>query len=81
MSGIKDSDGEIVKEGDVVFFSYGIPPIAVEAPIIVIEGRLYASTPGHNPKRCLLSNLEEHVGDFTKCKPPGSYQLPDKGFP
>lgn len=63
---IKDSDGKSVKAGDVVCFSFGIPPVYVEAPIILLNDRLYASTPNHNPTKCLLSTLKKHVGWFSK---------------
>lgn len=61
-----DDDGNRVTEGDTIHFSYGIPPIGVDAPIERINSILYAMTPGHNPKKCRLSELYEHVGNFYK---------------
>lgn len=64
MRPIKDSDGVVVKPGDAVRFSYGIPPVGVCAEVIERDGRLIALTPGHNPKECPVSQLKRHVGDF-----------------
>ena len=60
----RDSDGVKVKAGDVVTFSYGIPPVGVTAPIIERDGELIALTTGHNPSECAVSSLRKHVGDF-----------------
>ena len=60
----RDSDGNRVTGGDIVSFSYGIPPVGVVAPIERINGVLFAMTPAHNPKYCRLSELADHVGDF-----------------
>ena len=62
----RDDEGERVTEGDVIHFSYGIPPIGVDAPIERVNGVLYAMTPEHNPKKCRLSELREYVGNFYK---------------
>ena len=64
MSKIIDINEVEVKEGDIVHFSYGIPPISVNAEIIEREGKLVASTPNHNPLSCFLNQLEELVGEF-----------------
>lgn len=53
-----------VEKGDIVRFSYGIPPISAEAEIIEREGKLVVSTPKHDPISCFLSQLEELVGEF-----------------
>jgi hypothetical protein len=42
-------DGETIKTGDLVAFSYGIPPVRVEGPVSVKDGQLYMATPGHGP--------------------------------
>lgn len=63
---IKDADGQIIKAGDVINFSYGIPPIGVRAPIILENGELVAITKGHNPEKCTLKELEGYVGGFYK---------------
>ena len=61
-----DDDGEKVRAGDSVRFSYGIPPIHVIAPIVKRKGRLIALTPGHDPEEMALRNLRRHVGCWYK---------------
>jgi hypothetical protein len=61
---MKDSDGVEINEGDVIHFTYGIPPVGVEAPIISRDGELIAITAGHNPAECKLSNLSRHIDYF-----------------
>ena len=63
---MKDSDGKIIKEGDTIIFSYGIPPLRVIAPIVMEDGKLVALTEGHNPSKCELRSLKKHVGNFYK---------------
>lgn len=63
---MRDDDGEKVGDDDTVFFSYGIPPVRVLAPVKEIDGVLWALTPEHNPKRCKLKQLRRHVGSFYK---------------
>lgn len=60
----RDMDGREVKAGDVIVFSYGIPPVVVRAPVIERDGRLIALTEGHNPSECPVSKLKKEVGDF-----------------
>lgn len=64
MRPVKDSDGNVVKPGDYIQFSYGIPPVGVRAKVIERDGRLIALTPGHNPAECSVRSLKGHVGDF-----------------
>jgi len=59
-------DGEQVSDGDEIIFSYGIPPVRVCAQVEAFEGELWALTPGHNPSRCRLSELRDHVELFYK---------------
>lgn len=66
MSANIDSDGERVKAGDSIEFSFGIPPVRVIAKVERIGSRLYAMTPDHTPKRCELKRLRECVGCFYK---------------
>jgi hypothetical protein len=55
---IKDSDGKLVKVGDKITFTYGIPGRTVDAAEVIEEnGKLVILTPGHFPERGLLSNL------------------------
>lgn len=66
MSANIDSDGQRVKAGDSIQFSFGIPPVRVIAKVERIGSRLYAMTPDHNPKHCQLSKLREYVEHFYK---------------
>ena len=63
---IRDSDGEDVCAGDMITFSYGIPPVRVEAHVIERKGRLIVLTPGHNPEECPLHGLRHYIGEFWK---------------
>lgn len=59
-----DSDDKIVKAGDKIIFSYGIPPVRVIAPIVLEDGKLVAITKGHTPSKCELKKLKKYVGQF-----------------
>ncbi len=61
---IKDDDGIEVREGDIIHFGYGIPPVGVKAPVISRDGKLIVLTKGHKPSECSLSTLRKHVGNF-----------------
>lgn len=63
-----DDDGRKIRAGDVVSFSYGIPPVGVQAKIADINGVLFAMTPGHKPDKCKLSELRRLVGGFYKIR-------------
>jgi hypothetical protein len=63
---LRDDDGQWVTAGDRIRFSFGIPPIAVEAEVIERNGRLIALTPGHTPSECLLRSLRNYVGEWFK---------------
>ena len=66
LSGIKlpDDDGVMVGAGDTIIFSYGIPPVRVNASIIEKDGQLIALTPGHIPTSCPLAEVREAVGSW-----------------
>ena len=61
---LTDDDGHEVRAGDTITFSYGIPPVGVEAPVIERDGHLIALTPDHLPRECRVSMLRLHVGGF-----------------
>ena len=61
---ILDSDGIEVTPGCTIFFSYGIPPVGVRAPVIERDGELIAITKGHHPEEGKVSELEDLVGCF-----------------
>jgi hypothetical protein len=56
-----DSNGDEVKAGDFIAFSYGTPGVRVEAPVVEIDGKLIALTVGHKPSKIALSRLKHHV--------------------
>ena len=60
----RDMDGEPVGVGDIIAFSYGIPPIRVEATIFKRDGRLMISTPGHKPEESTLWEIKRHTSGF-----------------
>ncbi len=64
-----DADGNEVRDGDLIFFAYGIPPVGVEARVVNRSGKLVALTPGHKPSECDLSKIKKHVGEFYKVVP------------
>ena len=76
MAKIKDADGKWVRNGCTILFSYGIPPVRVEAPVIRRGSKLIVVTKGHNPAECPLSELRDHVGEFWVIKEPDFKQYP-----
>lgn len=56
---IKDDWGNVIKAGDVISFSYGIPPVGVKAPVVEKDGILWALTPGHAPEQAKLSYIRK----------------------
>ena len=64
-----DDDGEKVRAGDEVCFSYGIPPIYVISRIVQRGKSLIALTPGHIPPECNLRTLRRNVGCWYKQNP------------
>ena len=67
---IKDDDGNEINEGDVVSFSYGIPPVGVKADVKKhIDGKLIIEVRGeHQPRFYPLKRLvkENNVYKVTK---------------
>lgn len=63
MTDIRDDDGAIIKDGDYIQFSYGIPPVYVKAKVT-----LMVLTPEHNPKQETLEYFRDNF-NFWKVKP------------
>ena len=63
---VVDMDGKMIAAGDTIVFSYGIPGVRVEAKVALLNGRLWAMTPGHTPDKCRLDELAKYVGVFWK---------------
>jgi len=69
-------DGETIKTGDLVAFSYGIPPVRVEGPVSVKDGQLYMATPGHGPGGGTLAFIDKHAGPIWKVSPQPGLKRP-----
>lgn len=70
----KCDDGYSTRAGDMIMFSYGIPPVRVESEIIDRNGRLIALTPGHYPPECELRKLRGYVGAWYRIGRKGDQQ-------
>lgn len=57
---IKDDAGKIIKHGDTISFSYGIPPVGVRAKVEERDGVLWIVVPEpHKPSVERLSKLKK----------------------
>lgn len=65
-TGIVDDEGEKIYVGDTIHFSYGIPPIGVNAEIAKKGNSFIALTPDHNPKTVSLKTLQKY-NNIYKC--------------
>ena len=63
---MRDDDGKWTGAGDTVRFAYGIPPVAVDAPIIDRDGKLIGLCPDHNPPEFNLRSLRRYIGNWYK---------------
>ena len=63
-----DDDGEPVRAEDSIFFICGLPPAPVTGLVVYEKGDLWVLTPGHNPDRCKLSEIRQHIGAYYKVK-------------
>lgn len=61
-----DDDLQRVSAGDVIRFSYGIPPVVVIALVIQKGKQLIALTPDHWPRECNLRKLHKYAGAWFK---------------
>ena len=64
MKSLKDSNGVLVKAGDVIVSSYGIPPRRLEGKVIERDGKLIVLTPDSNPKESTLHSFKYHLHEF-----------------
>lgn len=66
MRPIKDDEGNEITDGDVVYFSYGIPPVGVKADVQKdSDGRLIIEVRGeHNPRFYPLRKLVKENNVF-----------------
>lgn len=62
----RDNEGETVKAGDTIAFSFGIPPRRVEGVLFERDGKLIMPCEGVTPKEATLPMLRHHVGGFWK---------------
>lgn len=61
-----DNDGETVRAGDLIAFSFGIPGRRVEGRLFARNGQLIMPTPDVTPKEATIPMLRKHVGGFWK---------------
>lgn len=66
MLAAKDMEGETVKAGDTIAFTYGIPPVRVEGVLFERDGKLIMPTPEHTPKEATLGQIRYNCGGFWK---------------
>ena len=64
MRAYKDEDGRVVKAGDTIAFSFGIPPVRVEGTLFERHGKLIMPTPNHNPKEATIGQIKHHCELF-----------------
>jgi hypothetical protein len=67
---MKDSDGTPIKNGDIVGFSYGIPPVHVRGRVIGGGDDFQLPTPGHKPPIVTLKELKKMGIVFYKYEEP-----------
>lgn len=65
----KDSNGDEIRDGDLISFAYGMPPKGVQARVVERGGHLIALTPHETPTECRLDKLAGMVGGFYKTMP------------
>jgi len=64
-----DEDGEIVRCGDMISFTFGIPPTRVECMLYAGDRGLRArvvSPAGVKPSDVSIGTLRRHIGAFCK---------------
>ncbi len=63
---LRDDEGVPVRSGDRIRFSYGMPPVVVEAKVTRRGEKLIASMPGHFPDKWPLRDLRRCVVEWIK---------------
>lgn len=67
---VKDKHKIVVKQGDTLRFSFGIPSVAVKAQVVFKEGQLIAMVSSDiDTKEFLLRDLSKYVGEFIVDRP------------
>lgn len=65
---MRDRNGKIIRIGDTLTASYGIPPVGIKATVVWIEkygqGRFWCETPGHTPTQCSLVEFIDAMGEI-----------------
>lgn len=63
----KDNDGNIVKVGDILRSSFGIPPIVIESIVSEDSGEYYCTVMNNKkikPQKYTLGEFVSSLGDF-----------------
>ena len=63
----KDNDGNIVKVGDILRSSFGIPPIVIESIVSEDSDEYYCTVMNNKkikPQKCTLDKFVSNLGDF-----------------
>ena len=65
---IKDDNGNKINDGDIIHFSYGLPPLGVDAKVRwdPVKNDWIVLTPGHNPTSCKLRYIKKWMSPIYK---------------
>lgn len=63
-TGFYDRYGEAIYEGDILYFSYGIPSVSVYAPVEWKVDQWVVLTKGHEPEEAALGSLSNYIGEY-----------------
>lgn len=62
MSLSRDTNGDPIRAGMTVEFTYGIPPTLIRGKVASLYWNFVVLTPGHTPSRCRLSIIVKYFG-------------------